>query len=162
MIQYFEAFSRCIIALLFSLHSCILSLLHLSPVQTETCNYPDCHLIAAASISSITVCLSVSERERENVMIAFSAGIGWNSTMFLSFTLYCCYHITMPAVPHTLSVSSCVPAIEKDVCLCRQPSDFTIFCQTTGGNRWIGLDARPLTSGPKQEERSLRPGTPIF
>ncbi len=92
MIHYFEAFSQCIIARLLFLHSSSLSWLHHSSVQTESCNYPDCHLIAAPLSAAsprtspfyITQIQRERERERErDVMIAFWAGISLNFTMFL-------------------------------------------------------------------------------
>lgn len=56
------------------------------PVQTESCNYPDCHLIAAplsaASPRASPFYIGHTERERD-VMIAFWAGISLNFTMFL-------------------------------------------------------------------------------
>lgn len=78
----------CIIARLLFLHSSSLSSLHHSPVQTESCNYTDCHLIAAplsaASPRTSPFYIRQIQRERErDVMIAFWAGISLNFTMFL-------------------------------------------------------------------------------
>ncbi len=60
------------------------------PVQTESCNYPECHLIAAplsaASPRASPLYIGHTERERErerDVMIALWAGISLNFTMFL-------------------------------------------------------------------------------
>ncbi len=71
------------------LHSSSLSWLHHRPGPNESCNYPECHLIAAplsaASPAPLRFTSAIQrERERErDVMIALWAGISLNFTMFL-------------------------------------------------------------------------------
>ncbi len=107
MIHYFEAFSRCIIARLLFLHSSSLSWLHHSPVQTESCNYPDCHLIAAplsaASPRTSPFYITQIQRERERERAGRNDSIlSWNQLKLHNVSHPSYYLITMPGFLHTL------------------------------------------------------------